>query len=209
MRKKLLLALLLTVGMMGAFAQTTTTVEPTEGSTVEAPLGNDVRFKFQSSLIVVGTFKLECTSVPALATNNFTQEVTVVNISGLNLAEVFNSINPTVAGDYVFTLKKKAAIGSSYSNLIDSFTLQMTEETLSNNNVENSPEFSATCNAGILTITNASEATGVSILSVSGATVYTSNKAVDIIDVSSLASGMYVLVVEEGGVRITRKFIKN
>ncbi|ANW95189.1 hypothetical protein AXE80_02330 [Wenyingzhuangia fucanilytica] len=195
---------------MGAFAQTTT-VEPTEGSIVEATTGYPVKFNF-TNFLALGTFKLELTSFPDGAnTTGFTQEKPIISLLSADLLGAFDEITPTVSGDYVFTLKKRSGVPGffSYSNIIDSFTLQMTDETLSNKKVENSSEFSATCNAGILTITNASEATGVSILSISGVMVYSASKAESSIDVSSLASGIYVLVVEQGGARITKKFIKN
>lgn len=83
--------------------------------------------------------------------------------------------------------------------------------TLSVDDVDTSSDLSVSCNGGILTINNAdtSEVTGVSVLSISGATVYSSSSAVSTIDLSAEASGIYILVVEEGASRITKKFVKN
>jgi hypothetical protein len=61
---------------------------------------------------------------------------------------------------------------------------------------------------GILTLPNVDYVTTMSIYSISGAKVYESNRAESSIDLTSVADGVYVLLVQKDNAVQTVKFVK-
>jgi len=230
---------LMTATIFTGYSQTTEeyTVKPSDGGTTYIEVGDTVIYDEEDivGLLEIGGVSLgllvniECTSAPASEDpNDYTQQRAVTlpllnailgggNVLGL-IGFDETEFNGAV-GDYEFTMSR-FEISTNLANLgaiinlteLADFTINVgAEGTLSLKNVENTPEFSVFSKDGIVTVnnTNGSEVTGMAVYSISGAEVFTSNTAVESIDLSAVANGVYILKVEEGASVTTKKFIKS
>ena len=229
--KKLLLSLLLTIASVTSYAQTVH-VDVSQNITTTVETGTTVRYDVGTALELLnlltdaGAFvELTCLTAPAGVTaSTYTQQtlLTASLVTDLLYALLHN--NPTAGllglndqqfipeGYYTFSFRRfKLALGKKIGiNTVSTFTIHVVSEgTLGFKNIENTPEFSAVSYNGVLTINNANEnkVTKTSVYNISGATVYNSNKSEKTIDVSSLANGIYILEVQEGAARKTKKFV--
>lgn len=113
MRKKLLLALLLAVGTMGAYAQTNINALTTGNVIVEE--GETIQFYTTAPLLSTGnTYTLTCTAVPeGLETEDFSATATsAIGLLGLNVLYSDDSDfeTPTQVGVYSYSYERESCI---------------------------------------------------------------------------------------------------
>ncbi|NJB82474.1 T9SS type A sorting domain-containing protein [Wenyingzhuangia aestuarii] len=197
MKKKLLLLLLLTVSSITiTYAQSTITKDPSLTSSFTIDEGDNIKFEVEGPLEILAT--LTCTSAPdGVDESEFTATLAVSET-------IFYNKTVAVAGDYIF----------SYSAGVNNngFTMTVESTTLSSNTVKKETDVTVSYNSSLeaLTINNldADEIKSITVLNSLGSTVYSSKDSVKSIDLNSIASGVYVLVIELETSRITKKFIK-
>ena len=213
--KKLLLSLLLTVASVTSYAQTVHTVNASTTGDFTIESGDKIKYGVNSGLVSVLTkFTLTCTDTDTSSNKgDFYQSTSsLVSVAGLQILFTSSGTSvPTVPGTYKFKFSYHPLVCVFCSTTTNTFTITVVPKgTLGFKNIDNTPEFSVFCSNGVLTLNNAKESkvTKISVYNISGATVYSSNKSEKTIDVSSLANGMYILEVVEGGSRTTKKFIK-
>jgi len=211
MRKKLLLGLfLIMAGISTSTSQSK--IDLVDGTVFMVEGGATVTFDLEAAgyLVGIGTYNLELTSSPNFVTkSDFERSVGVISVLGAPLIEgSFAPVYPYWWGDYRYDLVYYPLLGGR--SVVSSFTMRVVES-LGLKNVENTAEFSVFSKNGIVTVNNANDSavTGMAVYSISGSKVFESNKAVETIDLSAVANGIYVLTVQEGASVTTKKFLKS